>query len=439
MADPTSSSSSPAPNDGEMQTNLPIVHVRANSEQEMNELFAVVQNPGTHQVQLQRPLRLRNFPASFWTPPQTGGTKSPSCHSRENSLDNSLKDPFSPGAKSVGSPQPQQQGPQTQPPQPQHNRSQSAPVELQQTLSVVQQQQQTQQHVHLRQPSYDVGSGAQANNNHLLGPLPPGWEPARTPTGQLYFMNHITKSTQWEDPRIQIQQQISRERQNNPVTMNMQRISPQPQNQQVSQTVPPPNINQLQGPQTAAVQSAIAADRQNLGALPDGWEQSVTPEGETYFINHSAKETSWFDPRIPIQNQSVPIRHQVQLAGQQPQIMQQTNGPLAGNQNQSQVQGMTPMQKRQQEERLRRLENERRILQEKANKLQQLNRLRQEQSNRLTNSQENMQAAVNATQEMLMRQNLNDTPNQVAPVTGMDAFLSTAQQVAAAQNELHNR
>jgi len=95
------------------------------------------------------------------------------------------------------------------------------------------------------------------------------------------------------------------------------------------------------------------------------------------------------------------------------------------------------MQKRQQEERLRRLENERRILQEKANKLQQLNRLRQEQ--RLSNSQENMQAAVNATQEMLMRQNLNDTPNQVAPVTGMDAFLSTAQQVAAAQNELHNR
>jgi protein yorkie len=253
-------------------------------------------------------------------------------------------------------------------------------------------------------------------------------------------MNHITKSTQWEDPRIQIQQQISRERQNNvTIAMTMQRTSPQPQNQQVSQTAPPPNINQLQGPQTAAVQSAIAADRQNLGPLPDGWEQSVTPEGETYFINHSAKETSWFDPRIPIQNQSVPIRqqHQVQLAVQQQQIMQQQNGPLPGNPNQSQIQGMTPMQKRQQEERLRRLENERRILQEKANKLQQLNRLRQEQ--RLTNSQENMQAAVNATQEMLMRQNLNDTPNQVAPVTGMDAFLSTSQQVAAAQNELHNR
>ena len=433
MADPAS----PAQSDGDVKSNLPILHVRANSEQEMNDLFAVVQNPGSHPVQLQRPLRMRNFPASFWTPPQAGGTKSPSCHSRENSLDNSLKDPFSPGAKSVGSPQPQQSGPQAQPSQPQHNRSQSAPVELQHTLSAVQQHQQTQQHLHLRQPSYDVSSGGAGGGPS--GPLPPGWEPARTATGQIYYMNHITKSTQWEDPRLQIQQQISRERQISAAAMNMQRVSPQPQNQQVSQNVPPPNINQLQGPQTAAVQSAIAADRQNLGPLPEGWEQSVTPEGETYFINHAEKATSWFDPRIPIQNQSVPIRHQVQLAGQQQQIMQQQNGPLSGNPNQSQIHGMTPMQKRQQEERLRRLERERLILQEKASKLQEINRLRQGQRVVATNSQENMQAAVNATQEMLMRQNLNDTPNQVGPVSGMDAFLSTAQQVAAAQNELHNR
>ena len=48
---------------------------------------------------------------------------------------------------------------------------------------------------HLRQHSYDVGGGDE------LGQLPPGWEKATTPTGQIYFMNHITKSTQWEDPR----------------------------------------------------------------------------------------------------------------------------------------------------------------------------------------------------------------------------------------------
>lgn len=35
-----------------------------------------------------------------------------------------------------------------------------------------------------------------------------------------------------------------------------------------------------------------------LGSLPDGWEQATTPEGEVYFINHAARTTSWFDPRI---------------------------------------------------------------------------------------------------------------------------------------------
>jgi protein yorkie len=36
----------------------------------------------------------------------------------------------------------------------------------------------------------------------------------------------------------------------------------------------------------------------SLGALPDGWEQATTAEGEIYFINHQTKTTSWFDPRI---------------------------------------------------------------------------------------------------------------------------------------------
>jgi transcriptional coactivator YAP1 len=47
-----------------------------------------------------------------------------------------------------------------------------------------------QQLQHLRQQSYDVTDD-----------LPPGWEMAKAPNGQIYFMNHITKTTQWEDPR----------------------------------------------------------------------------------------------------------------------------------------------------------------------------------------------------------------------------------------------
>lgn len=35
-----------------------------------------------------------------------------------------------------------------------------------------------------------------------------------------------------------------------------------------------------------------------IAALPLGWEQAVTPQGEVYFINHMKKETSWYDPRL---------------------------------------------------------------------------------------------------------------------------------------------
>ncbi|KAI8353359.1 hypothetical protein BD560DRAFT_456112 [Blakeslea trispora] len=37
----------------------------------------------------------------------------------------------------------------------------------------------------------------------MSGPLPPGWEERRTPTGQLYFIDHNTKATTWDDPRNQ--------------------------------------------------------------------------------------------------------------------------------------------------------------------------------------------------------------------------------------------
>ncbi len=53
----------------------------------------------------------------------------------------------------------------------------------------------------------------------------------------------------------------------------------------------------------AQAQRAASAD--NLGPLPPNWEQDMTPEGEIYFINHTTKTTTWYDPRIPAQRQQV--------------------------------------------------------------------------------------------------------------------------------------
>ena len=46
------------------------------------------------------------------------------------------------------------------------------------------------------------------NTEDILGPLPPGWEKSVTPQGQVYFLNHNNKSTQWEDPRKVIKNKL---------------------------------------------------------------------------------------------------------------------------------------------------------------------------------------------------------------------------------------
>ena len=166
-------------------------------------------------------------------------------------------------------------------------------------------------------------------------------------------------------------------------------------------------LNQLNG--TASPRSAVSPVPGAIDAqLPNGWEQSVTGDDEVYFIHHPTKRTTWYDPRIPIHAQQVPIR---------------------------QDSALTQAQKMQQERRLRRLENERRALQQKR---AELNQYLKNQERPRSSSQENMQQAVSQTQEMLMRHSLNDGRDQGQQQqqhTAIDPFLGQGQQ----QAEVHNR
>ncbi|KAG9351207.1 hypothetical protein JZ751_025098 [Albula glossodonta] len=49
-------------------------------------------------------------------------------------------------------------------------------------------------------------------------------------------------------------------------------------------------------------QRSMAMSQPNLGHLPEGWEQAVTSQGETYFIDHKTQSTSWLDPRVDAQS-----------------------------------------------------------------------------------------------------------------------------------------
>uniref|UniRef100_A0AAR2JBE9 E3 ubiquitin-protein ligase n=1 Tax=Pygocentrus nattereri TaxID=42514 RepID=A0AAR2JBE9_PYGNA len=91
-------------------------------------------------------------------------------------------------------------------------------------------------------------SGAPVENDPL-GALPPGWE-KRQDNGRVYFVNHNTRTTQWEDPRTQ---------------------------------------GMIQEP-----------------PLPPGWEMKYTAEGVRYFVDHNSRTTTFKDPR-PVQPASLQL------------------------------------------------------------------------------------------------------------------------------------
>ena len=241
-----------------------VIHVKDNSGNDLDELFNVAMNPSRQGQPGQLPMKMRNLPASFFTPPCNNSQQNRQLnHNRQGSND------------STGF------GPNIQPP-PIHTRAHSSPASLTQSLSTVPQN--PPQHQHARQHSCD---------SMLDEPqLPPGWEKARTPDGQLYYLNHILQTTTWVDPRKgQLQPIVS---QSNPVPTSQHS----------------PNVSM-----------------QNLGPLPPGWEQAFTPEGEIYYINHVNRTTSWMDPRLAQRLQDVHIQPQVSTQSQMPPQKFSNNSP----------------------------------------------------------------------------------------------------------------
>ncbi|XP_062291236.1 E3 ubiquitin-protein ligase NEDD4-like isoform X1 [Scomber scombrus] len=83
--------------------------------------------------------------------------------------------------------------------------------------------------------------------------LPPGWEMRIAPNGRPFFIDHNSRNTTWEDPRLKY-----------PVHLR--------------------NKNSMEPGE--------------LGPLPPGWEERVHSDGRTFYIDHNTKNTQWEDPRL---------------------------------------------------------------------------------------------------------------------------------------------
>ncbi|XP_063066705.1 E3 ubiquitin-protein ligase NEDD4-like isoform X9 [Engraulis encrasicolus] len=83
--------------------------------------------------------------------------------------------------------------------------------------------------------------------------LPPGWEMRIAPNGRPFFIDHNSRNTTWEDPRLKY-----------PIHMR----------------------------------TKASLDPGDLGPLPPGWEERVHADGRTFYIDHNTRNTQWEDPRL---------------------------------------------------------------------------------------------------------------------------------------------
>ncbi|XP_066245931.1 E3 ubiquitin-protein ligase Nedd-4 isoform X3 [Euwallacea similis] len=107
--------------------------------------------------------------------------------------------------------------------------------------------------------STNSNNASQSDLTAIGEDLPPGWSVQRAPNGRLFFIDHHERTTSWVDPRTG-------------------RASPMPNQTAVAPTNRKPD--------------------DDLGPLPEGWEERVHSDGRIFFIDHHTRTTQWDDPRL---------------------------------------------------------------------------------------------------------------------------------------------
>ncbi|XP_016955618.1 E3 ubiquitin-protein ligase Nedd-4 isoform X14 [Drosophila biarmipes] len=151
--------------------------------------------------------------------------------------------------------------------------------------------------------------------------LPAGWEERQDANGRTYYVNHTARTTQWERPTVltsnssQSTDQLASDFQRRFHISVDETESGRSANEDTDHT-DSHNPSDISAPSTRRNSeednAAVPPMEQNAGGeeepLPPRWSMQVAPNGRTFFIDHASRRTTWIDPRngraSPMPNQT---------------------------------------------------------------------------------------------------------------------------------------
>ncbi|VDN02159.1 unnamed protein product [Thelazia callipaeda] len=118
-----------------------------------------------------------------------------------------------------------------------------------------------------------------------------GWEERQDANGRIFYVNHISRTTQWMRP---IRSNVDESSEHD----DAMRRNYESRWQGSSEEHVQDSIASLEARLRVNFESGDCVDpNDGKGPLPQGWDMQVAPNGRIFFIDHIHKTTTWTDPR----------------------------------------------------------------------------------------------------------------------------------------------
>uniref|UniRef100_A0A8C3B6I5 E3 ubiquitin-protein ligase n=1 Tax=Cyclopterus lumpus TaxID=8103 RepID=A0A8C3B6I5_CYCLU len=130
--------------------------------------------------------------------------------------------------------------------------------------------------------------------------LPDGWEERRTASGRIQYLNHITRTTQWERPTRPASEYSSPS--GRPLSCVVDENTPVMTPVNGAEASCPPGEQRIQERRVRSQRHRNYMSRTHLHTppdLPEGYEQRTTQQGQVYFLHTQTGVSTWHDPRVP--------------------------------------------------------------------------------------------------------------------------------------------